>query len=99
VTLTTTDPVSPGTWLQLPGERLLKVTRCTGQGPFTLTLRHVTWWDRFRMRMWARKRRLRNWWLETRCLPDHGWCWRKATADSLCDRHWLRAVEDGGEYL
>ena len=98
-TITTRDPLPRGTWLQLDGESLLKVTACTGSGPFMLTVRPVTWWDRWLVRQRSRVRRLRNWWLETRCLPGNGWCWRKATTDSLCDRHWLRAVEDGGEYL
>lgn len=98
-TITTAHPIPCGTWLQLDGEPLLKVTACTGVGPFTLTVCPVTRWDRWLIRMWARRHRLRNWWLETRCLPDHGWCWREATADSLCDRHWLLAVEDGAEDL
>lgn len=98
-TITTADPVTRGTWLQMDGGPLLKVTACTGVGPFTLSVRPVTRWDRWLVRMWALRRRLRNWWLETCCLPDDGWCWRRATADYLCDRHWLLAVEDGAEDL
>ena len=98
-TITTAEPMACGTWLQLDGEPLLKVTACTGHGPFVLSVRPVTRWDRWLIRMWARRRWIRNWWLETRCLPDHGWCWRRATADYLCDRHWLAAVEDGAEDL
>lgn len=96
-TITTHDPLPPGTWIQLPGEQLLKVTACTGHGPFTLTVQPVTWWDRWLVRQRSRLRRLRTWWLDTRCLPDDGWCWRKATTECLCDRHWLRAIENGDE--
>lgn len=98
-TITTSSPAVRGSWLQLDGEQLLKVTSCTGAGPFTLTVRLVTRFDRWLIRMWALRRRLRGWWVETRCLPDEGWCWRRATADYLCDRHWLHAIEDGGENL
>jgi hypothetical protein len=94
-TITTADPVQRGSWLRLDGEDVLLVTGCTGVGPYLLTVRPVTRWDRCQAWLRHQVRRPREWWLETRCLPDHGWCWRKATADSLCDRHWLLAVEDG----
>ena len=97
--LTTADPMRPGTWIQRPGERLLMVTACTGTGPFTLAVRPVSRWDRWLVRIKKWLGAPKRWWLDTRCLPGDGWCWRKATADSLCDRHWLRAIEDGGEYL
>ena len=59
MTFTTMDPVQPGTWLQVDGEPLLRVIAYTGSRPFTLTVRPVTRWDRWLVRMWARKRRLR----------------------------------------
>jgi hypothetical protein len=97
-TLTTSSPVARGHWLELDGEQL-KVILCTGHGPFTLTVRPVTRWDYWLVQLRGLRFRLRGWWEETRCLPDHGWCWRRATADYLCDRHWLRAVEDGADGL
>lgn len=98
-TITTADPVRCGTWLQLDGEPLLKVTACTGSGPFAVTVRPVSRWDRWRAWLGRQVRRPREWRLEMRCLPDDGWCWRRATADYLCDRHWLLAVEDGADDL
>lgn len=93
-TLTVMDPLPRGTWIRLDDEdRPFKVTDCTGRGPFALTVRPVTRWDRWLVRIKAWLRRPREWWLDTRCLPDHGWCWRKATVDCLCDRHSL--IENG----
>jgi hypothetical protein len=93
------DALPVGAWVQVGDEGPLRVFSCTGAGPFTIVLTRVGWWRRV-LRLatyWAA--RPRRWWLRTRCLPDRGYCWRRATRDCLCDRHWLRAVEDGGEYL
>ena len=99
-TLSMSAPVRRGATLQIGDEpSLFLVCSCRGSGPYTVTVRRETRWDRAWFWVRFQARRPREWWLNTRCLPDDAWCWRKATADYLCDRHWLLAVEDGAEDL
>lgn len=98
-TMTTSSPARRGTWLRLDDTEVVIVRACTGAGPWTLTVRPVRQYDHWTAWVRAQWRRPRQWWFNTRCLPDDAWCWRKATADYLCDRHWLAAVEDGAEDL
>lgn len=95
-TLTMLAPVPRGASVRIGDEpSLFRVCSCRGSGPYVVTVRRETRWDRIAAWLRFEARRPREWWLNTRCLVDDAWCWRKATADYLCDRHWLAAVENG----
>lgn len=98
-TLTVSWPIDTGAWVRHEGGPTLRVTSCTGSGPYTLTVVPVTRWRR-----WALRARLlltdpfhAAWqqWKTIRCEPHEGRCWRKARVGDYCDRHWLDAIEHG----
>lgn len=96
-TLTMTAPADRGTVLRIDSGRnaeSVKVRRCVGAGPYTVTVRKVTWLDRawWRITAWLGwpRRLVREWWLHRCdrrwCLRGYsvvdgeydGWCWRHA---------------------
>jgi hypothetical protein len=95
-TLTMGDAVARKSILQVDTGRsadLVKVKACAGTGPYTVTVRPVTWLDRAWMRLGAYVRRpwraVRHWRL-TRC--DARFCWRPerfvdADWNGYCGRH------------
>jgi hypothetical protein len=95
-TMPTTRPAPRRAVLTVDADERVIVTACEGTGPYTLTVRQVTWRDRLRWRLAARVRRITGpitrrtkAWQDSRC--DESGCWRKADPDTdenfYCQRH------------
>lgn len=100
-TITTAHPLPTGQRIQIDGEDLLWVVATKGSGPYTSTVSRTP-----TLRMRARNVGLRltrpyRAWREGRCYGPFEeydtFCWRRATRDMRCDKHYLRAIEAGEE--
>lgn len=102
-TITTMHPLPIGQGIQIDGEDLLWVVATKGSGPYTSTVRRT---PTFRIRArnaWLRITLPYRTWRESRCYgpyEEHDtFCWRRATYDMRCDKHYLQAIEAGEDLL